>query len=244
MRLGVLIFALLSSLAWGSTYSTTFPLTENPILDSGKWINGKTVGIDWTNVRTTTGFAFGTMTGTDSGPAQYADSTAILTGSWGPDQTVQATVKVTTASSASDIFEEVELRLRTAIAAHSITGYEVNCSVSTTNQYIQIVRWNGALGSWTQLGGIPSHCVNGDVLKATITGTTSATITVYLNGNVVLTATDSGSPFTNGNPGVGFFLQGTTGLDANYGFSAYSATDGNASNNAPAPPSNLTAIVQ
>jgi hypothetical protein len=237
-----LIVALLSSLGWGNTYSTNFPLTENPISDSGKWINGQTVGIDWTNVRTTTGFAFGTMIGTDPAPAQYADATAVLTGNWGADQTVQGTVKLLSGSSAPNVFEEVELRLRTTIAAHSITGYEVNCSVSTTNQYIQIVRWNGPLASWTQLNGVTGHCVNGDVLKATISGTTSTTITVYLNGNVVLTATDSGSPFTTGNPGMGFFLQGTSGLDANYGFSSFSATDGNSST-APAPPSNLTAIV-
>ena len=54
-----------------------------------------------------------------------------------------------TPSSASSVFEEVELRLRTTITPHSITGYEVNCSVSTnsSNNYLQIVRWNGALGS-------------------------------------------------------------------------------------------------
>jgi hypothetical protein len=238
-----LIVLCLSFLTWGRTYSTSFPLTENSISENGNWIDGQTLGIDWTSVRTTTGFAFGVMMGTDPAPAQYADSTAVLTGNWGPDQTAQGTVKLIAGSSSADIFEEVELRLRTTIAAHSITGYEINCSVSTTNQFIRIVRLNGPLASWTQLGGIDGHCVNGDVLKATISGTTSTTITVYLNGNVVLTATDTGSAFTGGNPGIGFFLQGTTGLDANYGFSAFSATDGHNSSSVPAPPTHLTAVV-
>ena len=39
------------------TYTTNFPLTENPISEAGNWINGGTVGLDWTNVSTTPGLA-------------------------------------------------------------------------------------------------------------------------------------------------------------------------------------------
>src|SRR5687767_4542511 len=39
------------------TYSTTFPLAENPISEGGRWFNNGTL---WTKVRTENGLAFGT----------------------------------------------------------------------------------------------------------------------------------------------------------------------------------------
>jgi hypothetical protein len=129
--------------AFGTTYTTNFPLLENPIYEQGAWISGGVAGINWTNVRTTPGIALGTMPGNASGDAQYADSTAVLAGTWGPDQTAQATISVSNASDDPGVFEEVELRLRTTITLFSITGYEVNCSVSTNpnNFYLQIRSW-------------------------------------------------------------------------------------------------------
>lgn len=217
--------------AWSQgTYTTSFPLTENPISEGGKWINGGTVGLDWTNVRTTSGLAFGTESGNSSGNSEYDDSTAVLTGTWGPDQTVQATVAVSNASSSA--FEEVELRLRTTITAHSITGYEINGSVSKAYTYVTIVRWNGPIGNFTQLNitHAVNTLVNGDIFKATISGNT---ITAYLNGVQVLQTTDD--TFTSGSPGIGFYLQGATGLNANYGFSSFTATDGSAATPTPTP---------
>lgn len=223
-------------------YTTNFPLTENPISENGNWVNGGTTGLDWTNVQTTAGLAFGTMVGTDNPPKRYADSTAIVSGTWGPDQTAEATIFVANAPNSSSIFEEVELRLRTTITAHSITGYEINCSVSTnsSNNYLQIVRWNGSLASWTQLNGSSHHCVNGDVLKATVQG---STINVYLNGSLVESANDN--TFSTGSPGIGFYLEGTTGGNSSYGFTKFTATDtsNSGSTQPPAPPTSLTAIV-
>jgi hypothetical protein len=239
VRLGLV--ALFPVSAWSQgTYTSNFPLAENTISESGKWINGGVTGLDWTNIRTTPGLAFGTQSGTAGGNARYADSTAVLAGTWGPNQTAEATIAVTNASGASGVFEEVELRLRTTIKAHSITGYEINCSVSTNanNFYLQIVRWNGPLASWTYLGSRTAHAVNGDVLKATISG---STITAYLNRQQVVQVTDN--TFTSGSPGIGFFLQGASGLDANYGFSNFAATDGGAaSSGSPAPRTNLRIV--
>ncbi len=166
------------------------------------------------------------MPGNASGDAQYADSTAVLAGTWGPDQTAQATISVSNASDDPGVFEEVELRLRTTITLFSITGYEVNCSVSTNpnNFYLQIVRWNGLLGSFTLLDGVTIHAIDGDVLAATIVG---STITAYLNGSPVVQTTDN--TFTDGSPGIGFFLQGATGINANFGLSSFTATDGSVS---------------
>ncbi len=218
----------------GNSYTTNFPLTENPISEGGKWINGKVTGLDWANVRTTPGFAFGTQTDT----VDYDDSTAILAGTWGANQMAQAQIHVV--SQGSNIFEEVEIRLRTSISAHSITGYEINCSVVPSNPYNQIVRWNGPLGSFTQLNGGSTGCADGDVLEATIVGNT---ITSYKNGVQLLQWTDS--TFSSGSPGMGFYIQGgSTSQESDYGFSNFTASDGGTPDIIPpTAPTNLVANV-
>jgi len=205
-------------------YHTSFPRTENPISEGGKWLNGKVDGIDWTDVKTTRHMAFGTMPGDAYYPYNYADSTAVLAGKWGRMQTVRATLSVPNPSNQYGVYEEVGVRVRTTIAAHSITGYEINCSVNTRNPYAQVVRWNGPLASFTELDGVGIGCADGDVLKATVSGKNVATITVYKNGAQILSVTDSAAPFTSGSPGIGFFLQGATGLDADYGFRDFRAS--------------------
>lgn len=206
----------------GSTYSTNFTLTENPISEGGKWINGKVVGLDWADVATSPGLAYGTESGTASGTQKFDDSTALLSGHFGSDQSAEATVFSTNQDDA--IFEEVELRLRSTLSANSNTGYEINFRCSkTANAYTQIVRWNGPLGDFTYLdqkSGAQYGVTTGDIVKATVIGNT---ITVYINGAQVAQATDS--TYTTGNPGMGFYLLGTTGVNKDYGFSHFKATD-------------------
>lgn len=173
------------------TYTTNFPRTENPISESGNWINGQTAGIDWANVRTTPGLAFGTESGkVRTVPGKYDDSTALLAGTWGPNQTAQATVH--TVNQNDKVYEEVELRLRSTLSAHQATGYEINFRcLKTQKAYSEIVRWNGPLGSFTYIKrgeGSQYGVANGDVVKATIVGNV---ITVYINGVQVLQATDN-----------------------------------------------------
>jgi chitodextrinase len=218
------------------TYATAFPLNENPIFENGNWTNGKTNGLDWANVQAVGGIAFGTQ----SGSGGYDDSTAILTGTWGPNQTAKATVHSQNQTGA--VYEEVELRLRSSISAHSITGYEINFRCLNGGGYTQIVRWNGALGSFTyvnQNGNGNYHGIkDGDVVSASIAGNL---IIAYVNGIEVIRGSDS--TYSTGNPGMGFFLQGgTSGLNGDFGFSSFSATDGSAADTqAPAVPANLTA---
>lgn len=204
------------------TYTTNFPLTENPISERGNWINGQAAGVDWANARTTPGFAFGT----ESGKVRYGDSAALLTGAWGPDQTAQGTVH--TVNQNDNIYEEVELRLRSSFSPHRATGYEVNFRCSKTpNAYTQIVRWNGRLGSFTILKaaqGSQFGVADGDVVKATISGNV---ITSYINGEQVLQTTDK--TYGSGNPGIGFYLERTSGVNAAFGFTKFAATDGPAS---------------
>jgi hypothetical protein len=198
-------------------YTTKFPLTENPISESGKWINGGTTGIDWGNVQTTPGHAFGTVV--SLGPP-YNDSTAVLAAPWPANQTAKATVH--TVNQTSGVYEEVELRLRTTITAHSITGYEFNFRcIADGSQYAQIVRWNGALNDFTYVDSRTGPGLHdGDVVMATAVG---STLTTYINGTAIFSATDS--TFATGHPGIGFYNQGgTLGQNADYGFEDFTAT--------------------
>ena len=55
-------------------------LVENPISEGGNRVHGETIGVDWADVRTTPGFAFGT----ESRRVKEEDSTALLASAWGP----------------------------------------------------------------------------------------------------------------------------------------------------------------
>ncbi len=199
-------------------YGTNFSLTENPISEGGNWINGRAVGLDWADIRTAKSLAFGT----ESGTSGYDDSTALLAGKWGPDQTVEA--KVHTVNQTDKVFEEVERRLRSTLSARRSTGYEINFRCLKTNKaYSEIVRWDGPLGKFTYLkhaDGAQYGVADGDVVKATIVGNV---ITAYINGVQTIQATDD--TFASGNPGIGFYLEGGTGMNGDYGFTTFSATD-------------------
>lgn len=201
-------------------YYTTFPSTENPVSQGGIWTNGATNGLDWGNVQTTPGAIFGV-----SQPAQFADPSAALSGiSFNPNQQASATVTLVSCSFCDG---EVELRLRTTITAHSITGYEIDCDVnpSVPSRFVAIVKWEGALGSFTYINNSDTtdYCKNGDVLSATITGN-PPTITVYLNGTQIVQGVDSSSPFNNGSPGVGFYGFGDN-IWNEYTFSNFKASN-------------------
>jgi hypothetical protein len=202
----------------GRFYTTDFANTENPISEDGKWVNGRMSALDWTDVRIAAGLAFGTETGT----TKYDDSTALLTGAWAPDQTVEATVF--SVKPDDHIYEEVELRLRSSLAAHRATGYEINFRCSKSNSaYAEIVRWNGPLGSFTYLTrgkGSQFGVKTGDVVRATMIGNI---ITAYINNREVLRASDDS--FTTGSPGMGFYLQGRAGMNHDFGFTHFRATD-------------------
>jgi hypothetical protein len=218
------------------SYRTRFELTEDPISEGGLWVNGRTDGIDWADVVTEDGLAHGgkvrmsvaerraeqgnleDSSGEDAAPeGDYDDPTAVLTGSWGRNQYVRATVF--SRNQTEDYFQEVEIRLRTTILPHSITGYEVfwRC-VKTENAYAEIVRWDGAIGTWKSLArsqGPQFGVTDGDVVEATYVGNR---ITSYINGVEVLSATDETYP--DGGPGIGFnFGCGDTYVD--HGFTSY-----------------------
>ena len=196
-----------------------FPLTENPISESGSWISGQAVGLDWHDVSTTPGLAIGHQSG-----SSYTDGTALLTGAWGPTQTVEAVVHAVNPK--ESCYQEVEMRLRSTLTAHSCTGYEISFKATkSASAYLIIVRWNGPVGDFTYLKnstGAQYGIAEGDTVKATIVGDV---ITAYLNGVAVGTATDS--TYTTGNPGMGFNLEtddaSCIGTNGDYGFTRFTA---------------------
>ncbi len=203
-------------------YSTTFTRAENPLSEGGRWLNGAGDAIDWCNVQSSAGYAWGV----GPCPVQYADPTAVLSGAWGPNQAVQATARIGRVT--SRYYQEIELRLRTTVRAHHISGYEINFGVS--HPYLEIVRWNGRLADFTYLGPAcqyPSVCArvtgftihNGDVARATISG---SDIRVYVNGVLRARATDNS--FTSGSPGIGYNY-GCDGTYSDFGWERFSATD-------------------
>ena len=204
-----------------ATYTTNFPFTENPISENGRWIGGKTTGLAWADFQSTPGLAVGKQPGTS--PGLYDDAIALLTGTWGPDQTVQATVK--TVHQNDSIFEELEIRLRSTVTANNSTGYECLFSArSSANAYVQIVRWDGPFASVTLLdgrGGTSVALHNGDIIECRISG---STITSYINGVEKLQVIDG--TYSGGNPGIGAYLQNATGVNGDYGFTSFTSTDG------------------
>jgi hypothetical protein len=200
------------------------------------WLNGKKDGIDWADVITKNGGAYGSVTrmavaerrveqgnldpssGEGSTPeGDYDDPTAVLTGAWGKNQ--HAKGKVFSRKPTAEYFQEVELRLRSAIAPHHCTGYEVffRC-LKTDEGYAEIVRWNGKVGDFTSLKKLvgPRYGVkDGDEIGATINGNV---LKGFINGVEVISATDDF--FDSGSPGIGFnFFVGNTNVD--HGFTYF-----------------------
>jgi hypothetical protein len=193
-------------------YSTRFLLDEDPISEGGKWLNGGKDGIDWYNVITKIGHAYGAVS-----KGAYTDPTALLTGAWGKNQTVKA--KVFSKNQTEKYYQEVEIRLRSTLTPHQCTGYEVfwRC-LKTKNAYVEIVRWNGKVGDWTSLkkhAGAQYGVKDGDLVKATIVGNV---IKGFVNGVEVISATDN--TYKEGNPGMGFNY-GVEKSNGDFGFSSY-----------------------
>jgi len=206
----VLLPALVwAAAAYGRAYTTAFPTIESPVSESGAWLNGAKDGLDWGDVSATAG-----KTHPHPGPARFADATALLAGTWGPDQSAEGTVWAGDPHN----YPEVELRLRSTLSAHVCNGYEITFSLAP-NAYLIIVRWNGPLADYTYLANVSGSQYQvkaGDVVKATIVG---HVITAYKNGVKMGQATDS--VYATGKPGMGFNEQ----ENGDYGYSGFAATD-------------------
>lgn len=130
MKLFLIILTLCSACsAFAKVYQSGFSLNENPVSESSMWINGAAVGVDWKNCQATNGIICGTQTGSGG----YDDSTALLTGTWSTNQSVQGVVYKATLDDSK--FPEVEFRLLSTVTANVNNGYEVYWSLRTTSHY-------------------------------------------------------------------------------------------------------------
>ena len=214
----------------GGTYTTNFPLVENPLSEGGQWIGGKTVGLAWQDVLVN---ANNRAIGQQDGSGGFDDSTAILAGTWGADQQAQGTVYINNPGGLA----EVEIRLRSAISAGVNRGYEI--LFAWDGDYAQIVRWNGPLGNFTilpitEFNGGAVALSTGDIVKATIAG---GTINAYVNDVLYMRATDN--TWTDGAPGIGLYNDGSN--NANFGFTSFTASDGTGGA-PPSAPTNLRVV--
>jgi hypothetical protein len=205
--------------------TTSFPTVENPLSEGGIWSNGKTDGLDWNDMQVANpGRCYGRQNLDNVGTTK--DGHAILKGTFSPDQFGELTTYLD--SLTGTVSPEVEIRLRSAVSAHSSTGYEVAGSLRNDGTaYFIIVRWNGAQGSYDYLynsgaGGF-AGLVDGDVLRGEISGNI---ITAKVNGIVIATAditSIGGTVFTSGNPGMGHNSEDLTGAsNPQYGLTTFS----------------------
>jgi hypothetical protein len=216
------------------SYTTDFELEENPISEGGMWLNGRSDGIDWADVVTGNGVAYGGETRMDNAERRaeqgnladadaddpvgdYDDPTAVLSGEWGRNQHGKG--RVYSKNPTEEYFQEVQIRLRHTIRANFCSGYEIffRC-LKTDAAYAEIVRWNGPVGDFTSLArrtGAGCGVEDGDLIEATIEGDA---IRGLINGVEVISVTDD--TFVSGAPGIGFnFGVGDTAKD--HGFAHF-----------------------
>lgn len=190
-------------------FSTNFPAAENPISQGGIWNNGLTDGKQWNNVRTQNNHAFGavTVSGTD-------DTICCLNSSaqaFNSDQEAEITIHRVGGYTAPDS-HETNMLLRFVIdpngngGAGSARGYEIICPFGNGGQ---IMMWDGTQGGFHLLpdsgaGWDFSSITEGTKLRSRIVGNV---ITCYQDDVQVLTATDNASTWSDGKPGMGFFVR-------------------------------------
>jgi hypothetical protein len=220
-----------SGVAPRTFYTTSFPLTENPISENGIWTN--TADSSLTKVKTEvvlgTHIAHGTMGGHAVPP--YNDSSATLTG-FPPDHVITGTIWLNPSVPASPNVE-IELHLRWTegvtpwtgpYGTFTVHGYEIN--INQNDGYFYLNRF----GEAPVTGGFPyPSSVNvtpvktGDVLYAEVsTVPTGAHIVVKWNGVTCIDVIDT-NPYLGGNPGIGFYTD-PGGADNWYGFSSITAS--------------------
>lgn len=181
----VSVFGRLHAVLPGHTYSTEFPRAELPLTEGGAWSH---LAGAWLRVQATGGRAQGE--GVNLG---YNDAYALLSG-FPADQRVHAVIhKQATAPGCQP---EVELLLRVTDTATTVRGYEVNLN---HGGLVQIVRWDGCMGCFQEVGGGSKTFVDGAEFEAEVIGTQ---IRAYVDGTLVAQAT---ADISSGQPGLGFF---------------------------------------
>lgn len=221
------------SVASAAFYDTLFPLTENPI-GGTDWFRGLADGGSWTDPQTglasdgTTHIAFGTQANGTTPP--FDDSVACLRMLFPQNQYAQGVIF----NAAADQIE-VELTVSSTIVNGSIQLYEADYIFSGTNTCdLKLVRWNGAVNSFTPLNGnVPlvtglnistgtTHRLSriGNILTGTRNGSTIYTYDLAANF-----VADGSNILTGGTPGHAYWDRSlTSGANRNtMGWSRFTA---------------------
>jgi len=195
-----------------ASYSTTFSATENPLSESGAWQDGPGA---WGSMQSAAGNSRPAATNTD---AATRLNTAAPGATIGADQYAKGTI-------AADTGNENNLCCR---INNSTDGdcYQLSLRGLDGVTKIMKVTDSGSL-SFSQLGAdIAVDPVNGDLWEFRVTGTSTTTLKAFKGGAQQGTdRTDSTSPFTSGQPGVGHYSLSTT----NVGFTDWEGGDLSAS---------------
>lgn len=187
------------------TYSTSFPATENPMVDDGGWTQGG-VFAGRTNVRTSGGNAFATMTSFDT--VNYIDSCAHRAG-FPADHEVICTVH----NASAVVSLEIEILLRADFSAAHAFAYELDWTF--TDKGVALVRWDATVATPNVFDVRRALVSNeatpndGDQLYGSIVGTVITCKYKPAGGAFsTLFTFDTASDIiklSSGNPGVGFW---------------------------------------
>lgn len=210
-----------------TSFTTSFPATENPISQGGIWTRGLAEGLSWTNPATglasdsTTHVAYGARVSSNA----FDDAIAHLS-LYSADHWCQGTIY--NDGSVTGL-PEVELLIRWAITANNARGYEVD--ILSDGRCIP-VRWNGALSNFTLGSTFTTNAsmLNNAVWRAQIVGNI---LSCTCNGNPVFSIDitshfGAGAVWSSGNPGMGYYgNNGTpdpnTQANRHFALKAYSA---------------------
>ena len=216
-------------------YSTTFDGTENPLSESGTWLNaGGAVAQYWQEMQKSGGRAYGSGT-----TEAYEDCVAIINPSvipFDPDHVVRAAFHITEGYTTGTT-HEAQILLRGAFGDDHIEGYEVLFQLGSSTP--AVMKWYGAGGGsfFAELTGGSSSSLtfqHGDICIAQVSGTNPALIEVFRDRGGTVNAwrsvTDTGTVLssapilTSGQPGVVSFSRSGVTLDA-YGWDSFEASD-------------------
>jgi hypothetical protein len=206
-------------------YTTTFPPpTESPISQGGVWTHNGTL---WTKVDTDSGqLAHGTQTGSGG----FDDSYAYLS-NFPADHGAAGVVHLDPSIDTGTTHEvEILLRWLDGTGPDFARGYE--CNLAYNAAYADVVRWNGALGSFDFIvhqTGLGITVVNGGTFSARIQGNNIQSFWTTPGGvttKIVDVQIDSisGTVWTTGNPGMGFWRGAPSVPHNDYCFSKYTAS--------------------
>lgn len=186
-------------------YTTTFPLTENPISESNGWVNGFQVGRAWSDVLTASGSAQASVINAGGAAAPdgpFDDSIAHRTG-FPANHGAEAILSVAGGYSPG-VSHECEILLTFKITNRKASGLEASYGITAST--IVLVWWKGDPDDFVvidtiEVGGFADN----DVMRATLVGDN-----VFHHKNGVLVGTTTGITalaLPQGNPGVGFWAR-------------------------------------